>query len=137
MELRRIPGELRHLVARHADLDEALVDRRARAGRALVVHRRDRAFVPALGFLINDDLGVLPPKLDHAPRIRVQLRDGHGNGVDLLHEFRAQRLAQGAGAGPRDEGPDVIGRDVVELVANGHEQFHDLLGLAGFMALIV
>jgi hypothetical protein len=31
----------------------------------------------------------------------------------------------------------VVRRNVLKLVADCHEQFHDLLGLAGFVALVV
>ena len=91
VELRRIELEARDLLARHADLQHALVDRGAGARRALVVHRRLRGLVTGLLVLLeHDDLGVLAAELDHAADVGVELLHRHRHGIDFLHELRAE-----------------------------------------------
>jgi hypothetical protein len=67
----------------------------------------------------------------------MPLVNRHRHGVHLLHEPGAERLAQRAGARSGDENADVLRRNRGELVADGDQQLRDLLGLAGFVPLIV
>ena len=67
----------------------------------------------------------------------MELLDRHRDGIDLLHELRADRLAQRPGTGTRNKSANVVGRNVLKLVPNRHEQLHDLFGLARFMTLVV
>ena len=113
VKLRRNPIAAGGPRRRHAGLDHALVDRGARARRALVVHRGDGALVARLVvFLKQDDLGVLATEFDHRAHVRVQMVDRHGDCVDFLNEARADRLAQRTRAGSGDERSDVLAGDV-------------------------
>ncbi len=137
VQSRAVPFDPADLVARQPDLDQALVDRRASAGRALVVHRRDRAFLARRGLLVDDDLRVLSAELDDAARVRMQMIHRHRHRVHFLHELRAERLAQRAGAGAGDEDAQVRGTQRGERVADGDEQLQNFFGLPRFVTLIV
>jgi hypothetical protein len=89
MQPRRIPFQILDLVAGHADFDQALVDRRAGARRALVVHRRGRALSSGCVLREHDDLGVLAAEFDDAAGLGMQRLHRHRDGVDFLHELRA------------------------------------------------
>jgi hypothetical protein len=104
VELRRVPRDSRGLLLRESDLDHALVDRRAGAGSALVVHGGDRALVAGLlVLLVEDDLRVLPTELDDGTHIGVEVVDRHRDGVHFLHELRPERLAERPGARAGEE----------------------------------
>ena len=138
MELRRIPLQAAGIVVVDARLDQAFVDRRARAGRALVVHRGDDALVAGLlVFLKQDDLGILAAEFYHGARVGVQMVDRQGDSVDLLNEARADRLAQRTRAGPGDKHSDVLAGDVLERQADSDEQLERLLTLSCLVALVV
>ena len=86
------PGvaHVRELVGRDLELGVDLVDDRAGATGALVVHRRDLLLLAGLGvFLEDDDLRVLATELDHRPALRIELLDRQADRVDLLDELRA------------------------------------------------
>ena len=138
MKLLVIEVQVQCLFGGHADFDHALVDRGARARRALVVHRRDRGLVARLLVLFeDDDLRVLAAELDDGPGIGVQCLDRQGDGVHLLNEFRAERFREWRRARPRDEGPNVLASELLQNLLDAHHEVENALGLLGVMPLVV
>ena len=67
-----------------------LVDHRARAAGALIVHRRDLFLAPAFRIVLeNDDFGVLAAELNHRVNFRMHFLDCQRNGSHFLYELRA------------------------------------------------
>ena len=94
--LRPRVAHLAKLVGGNPQLGVDLVDDRARAAGALVVHRGNFLLAAGFGiFLEDDDLGVLAAQFDDRAALRIQLLDGQRNGVHFLHELGAEVFAQG------------------------------------------
>ena len=105
-------GQLRHLIGGNVQLGLNLVNDRAGAARAFVVHRGDLPAPSAADFgLEYDDLGVLAAEFDDRLGIGMQLLDSQRDGVDLLHETSANRRGQRMAAGAGDEDAAVAGRN--------------------------
>ena len=97
MELRVVEAQRRDELRRRVDLEEALVDGGARAGRALVVHGGDGGLVARLRVLLeHDDLGVLTAELDDRADVGVQVLDGERDRVHFLDELAAGRRPRAA-----------------------------------------
>ena len=76
-----------------------LVDNRTGAACALVVHRRDLLLAAGLFVVFkDDDLRILPAEFDDGIDLGVQFLDGERDGVDFLHELRADHLRDSAAA---------------------------------------
>ena len=138
MQLDALVAHLAKLLGGNAQLGVDLVDDRARAAGALIVHRRHLLLAARLGIgFEDDDLGVLPAELDDAAALRVHLLHGERDRVDFLDELGAQELGQAVAAGPGDEHARA-GR--VEAFDFGFEplaEFQDLLGLLGVVPVVV
>ena len=114
-----------------------LVDDRAGAAGALVVHRRN--FLFAAGFFVvleDDDLGVLPAEFDDRIDFGVQLFDGERNCGYFLHEFCADLVGDRAAAGAGHEHAGVVRVDA-DFGFHALQEFKGLFRLLGFVALIV
>ena len=95
MQLDAVVTLLAQLVGGNLELGVDLVDHRAGAAGALVVHRRDLLLAAAgLVFLEDDDLGVLPAQLDDRVHFGMQLLHSKRNRRDFLHEFRANQRSE-------------------------------------------
>ena len=129
--------QFRQRRARQAGLQQALVDRRAGAGGALVVHGGDDPARPAARVVLEqDDLGVLPAQLDDAAHLGVQLFHCQGDGIDLLHETCADGLGQRPGTGAGDEGLSHALRQLGKFRFGRLEHLCQRLRLAGIVALV-
>ena len=90
------------LFGRNAQLGVDLVDDRARAAGALIVHRGDLLLAAGLRiFLEDDDLGVLAAQFDHRAALGIELLDGQRDGVHFLHELGADQGSDAAAAAAR------------------------------------
>ena len=90
-----------------------------------------------LVLLEDDDLRVLAAELDDRADVGVQLLDRERDGVDLLHELRAERLAQRARARAGHEQADLLARDVSERLPDAHQELEHAVGLLRVVALVV
>ena len=84
----------------------------------------------------DDDLGVLAAEFDHRVHFGMQLLDGQGDGVDLLHEARANRRGERAAAGAGDEDAAVARRNA-DFALHPQQKIAQHLGLARVVAAIV
>ena len=97
VELGVVEAQRRDELRRRVDLEEALVDGGAGAGRALVVHGGEGGLVARLLVLLeHDDLRVLTAELDDRADVRMQVLDRERDGVHFLDELAAGRLARAA-----------------------------------------
>ena len=138
MQLDPLVAHLAELLGGDAELGVDLVDDRAGAARALVVHRRDLLLAARLRVrLEDDDLGVLAAQLDDRAAFRVQLLDGERDGVDFLDELRAQELRHPVAARAGDEHPRPLGREAFDLGLEALAELQHLLRLLGVVTLVV
>ena len=95
VQLEAVVAHVAELLGGDPQLGVDLVDDRAGAAGALVVHRRDLLLPAGLRvFLEDDDLGVLAAQLDDRADLRVELLDRQRDGVDLLDELGADAAAR-------------------------------------------
>ena len=114
-----------------------LVDDRARAAGALVVHRRNLLLAAGVLVLLeDDDLRVLPAQLDDRVHLGMQLLHGQRNRGDFLHELGADQVGQRAAARAGDEDAAVV-RSNADFLLHALEELQQLLRLLGLMALVV
>ena len=93
MQLHALVAHLAKLLGGNAQLGVDLIDDRAGAAGALIVHRRNLLLAAGLRVLLeDDDLGVLAAQLDHRSAFGIQPLHGERNRVDFLHELGAQKL---------------------------------------------
>ena len=84
--------KVRQLIGGNLQLGLNLIDDRARAARALIVHRSDLPAPSAADFSFEkNDLGVLAAEFNHRLRFGMHLLNSERNGVHFLHESRANR----------------------------------------------
>src|SRR5262245_57361417 len=137
MELDPEIPQVAELVDRDPQLCVDLVDDRAGAAGALVVHRRNLLFASALGILLeDDDLRVLTTELDDRVHFGVKLLDGERNGGYFLHELPADERREGAATGSGHEDAAVV---TLQRQVRFHalKKFERLLRLFRFVSLIV
>ena len=128
---------LAEVVRRNFQLRVDLVDHRAGAAGALVVHRRDLLFPPRFGVrLEDDDLGVLAAQLDHRMDFGVELFDRERDGRDFLDELRADQRRQVAAARPCNEHAAGV-RSNLQVGLETAEELEGLLRLLRLVALVV
>jgi len=137
VQARVVEVEAGRELGRDAGLDHALVDGGAGAGRALVVHGRASGLVAVLSLLEDDDLRVLTAQLHHRAYVGVHGLDREGDGVDLLHELRAQGRREGTRAGAGHEHADALVSDIAEGLEDALEEVHGCLGLLRVMPRVV
>ncbi len=125
------------LVGGNLQLGIDLVDDRARAAGALVVHRRNLLLASGvLVFFEDDDLGVLAAKFDHRVHFRMHLLDCERDRRYFLHKLCAHQVGQRAAARAGDEDAAIVRSDA-DLVLHALEEFQQLLRLLGLVALVV
>ena len=84
--------KVRQLIGGNLQLGLNLIDDRARAARALIVHRSDLPAPSAADFSFEkNDLGVLAAEFNHRLRFGMHLLNSERNSVHFLHESRANR----------------------------------------------
>ena len=119
----------------HLGID--LVNDRARAARALVIHRGDFLLAAGLGvFLEDDDLGILPAQFHHRTAFGIKLLDGERNGVHFLDKFGANVGAHRPAAAARHENAALPRLDA-GVCFHALQEFQTLFRLLGVVALIV
>ena len=137
MQLDAVIGQVRELGGGNLELGVDLVDDRAGAAGALVVHRGDLLLAAGLFVVLeDDDLGVLAAQLDDRVHLGVQLLDGERDGVDFLDKLRADHLGDGAAARSGDKDAGVVGRHT-GVGFHTAQELENLFRLPGFVALIV
>ncbi len=125
------------LGGRNFQLGVDLVDDRAGAAGALVVHRRDFLLAPSLIVVLeDDDLGVLAAQFDDGIDLRMQLLDGERNRGDFLHELGADLVGDTSAARTGHEHAGVVAVDA-DFGFNAPQEFERLLRLLGLVALVV
>ncbi len=138
MQAHTVVAHLAELIRGDAQLGVDLVDHRAGAARALVVHRGELLLAPGLGvFLEDDDLGVLPAQLDHRAALGIELLHRERDRVDLLDELRAQVSAQAVASGAGHKDAALLGLEAVDLGLESFQKLEHLLGLLGVVPLVV
>ena len=137
MQLDAVVALLAEFLDRDFQLAVDLIDHRASAAGALVVHRRD--FFLAAAFVVvleDDDLGVLPAQLDDGIHLRMLLLHRERHRRHFLHKFRADQLGQHAAARPGDEHACVAAVHT-DFRLDAAQKFEGLLGLLGLVALVI
>ncbi len=131
-------AHLAKLVGGNPELGVDLIDDRAGAAGALVVHRGKFLLAARLGiFFEDDDLGILAAELDDRATLGVHLLHGERNGVDFLYELGAEILRKTVAARTGDEDAASFRVESVHLVLHAPQQFQDPLRLLGVVPLIV
>src|SRR5437764_2283171 len=109
MQLFAFVSHLAELVGGDAQLGIDLVNDRAGAARALVVHRWQLLLFTGFGvFFEDDDLGVLPAQLDDRAALGIKLFDRERYRIDFLDELRAHVLAARRAARAGDEAAEIL-----------------------------
>ena len=137
MQLDAVVTLIGEFLDRNFELGIYFVDDGAGTSGALVIHRRNLLF--ATGIIVifeDDDLGVLPAELDHGIDFRMQLLDRERNRSDFLHELGADLFGDSPAPGTGQKHAGVMAVDA-KIGFHALEELERLLGLLGFMALVV
>src|SRR5208283_128234 len=138
MQLDAAVAHLAKLLGGDAQLGVDLVDDRAGAAGAFVVHRRNLLLAAGLRIFFEDDnLGVLPAQFDHRTALGIEPLDGERNRVDLLQKLGAQLIAQSVAARAGNKDARFGGVEAIDLTIEPAAEFEHLLGLLGVVTLIV
>ena len=138
MQLQPFVAHFAKLLGGNAQLGVDLVDDRACAARALIVHGRQLLLPARLRvFLEDDDFGVLAAQFDHRSAFRIQLFHGQRNGIHFLDEFRAQMLRHAVAARAGDEDARLVGLEAVDLGLDALQELQHFFRLLGVVTLVV
>ena len=138
VQLHALVAHVAELFGGNAQLGVDLVDHRARAAGALVVHRRNLLLAARFRILFeDDDLGVLSAQFDHRSALGVELLYRHRNGVHFLDELGAQVPADTGAAGTRNEYAATRRLKAGDFRLKTLQEFERLFRLFGVVALIV
>ena len=112
MQFDSVIALLTQFVGGNLELGVDLVDHRAGAAGALVVHRRNLFLAPT-GFVFfkDNDLGVLPAEFDYGIHFGMKFLDRKRDCCDFLYKLRADQRSNVAAPGAGDEHAAVVGRD--------------------------
>ncbi len=128
---------LAQLLGGDVQLGADLVDHRAGAAGAFVVHGKNLFLAAVLQhFLIDEDFGVLSAQFDHGPGFGMKFFDGHGYGVDFLHELAADVFGKRRAAAAGQKQAAVIRADF-EFAFQMLDKLQHLFRLAGVVPLVI
>src|ERR1043165_4789848 len=138
MELEAVIRHSAQVLRSDLELGVDLVEHGTGAAGAFIIHRRDFLLLAGLLiFLEDDDLGILATQLNHAANVGIELLDGEGDRVNLLHELGAEVPANATAAGTGHENAERVRLQPGEGRLDAFEELQAFFRLLGIVPLVI